>query len=52
MRHPVDGITEHFSADFSSCFPATFTKLRLWVTLSLLTLLSGCATFAPNPPQD
>ncbi|HAA45073.1 MAG TPA: lysozyme-like domain containing protein, partial [Halomonas sp.] len=28
------------------------TTLRRWGILSVALLLSGCATFAPNPPQD
>ena len=44
MRHPVD--------NFIVASSAAFARLRLWASLSLVLLLSGCATFAPNPPQD
>ena len=43
MHHPVDS--------FSPLLPA-FAKLRLWIALGFILFLSGCATFAPNPPQD
>ena len=29
-----------------------FARLRLWLALALVLLLSGCAMFAPSPPQD
>ena len=29
-----------------------FARLRLWASLCFVLFLSGCATFAPNPPQD
>lgn len=51
MRHPVDGLTERFTADFSSRFPAAFVRLRLWASLATVLFLSGCATFAPTPPR-
>ena len=44
MHHPVDGFT------VSSL--AAFARLRLWASLATVLLLAGCATFAPNPPQD
>lgn len=44
MHHPVD--------NFIAPSSAAFARLRLWASLSLVLLLSGCATFAPNPPQD
>ncbi|MGO2581712.1 MAG: lysozyme-like domain containing protein, partial [Halomonas sp.] len=44
MRCPVDGFIAHPS-------PA-IARLRLWAVLGFLLLLSGCATFAPSPPED
>lgn len=44
MRCPVDSF-----ATRSSSVP---TPWRLWTILGLVLFLSGCATFAPNPPQD
>ncbi|MGM0544565.1 MAG: lysozyme-like domain containing protein [Pseudomonadota bacterium] len=44
MRRPVDC----FSVNASSAF----ATLRRWTTLGVVLLLSGCATFAPNPPED
>lgn len=44
MRRPVDC----FSVSASSAF----ATLRRWATLGVVLLLSGCATFAPNPPED
>lgn len=44
MYCPVDS----FATRYSSA-PETW---RLWVILSFVLLLSGCATFSPNPPAD
>lgn len=43
MLRPVDGFRINTSA---------LPTLRLWVALGIVLVLSGCATFAPNPPQD
>lgn len=44
MRCPVDR--------FNTRSPSMPTPWRLWVILGLVLFLSGCATLAPNPPQD
>lgn len=44
MLRPVDSFS---AATLSWCI-----TLRTWGLISILLLLSGCATFAPNPPQD
>ncbi|QNI04297.1 lysozyme-like domain containing protein [Halomonas sp. SH5A2] len=44
MHRPVDSFRINMSA--------ALTTLRLWVVLAFVLVLSGCATFAPNPPQD
>lgn len=37
---------------FDTRSPSMPTTWRLWVILGLVLFLSGCATLAPNPPQD
>lgn len=44
MLWPVDS--------FSARSPSWRMTLRTWGLISVALLLSGCATFAPNPPQD
>lgn len=43
LRPVVDGFRLNTSA---------LPTFRLWVALALVLVLSGCATLAPNPPQD
>ncbi|MGO2148242.1 transglycosylase SLT domain-containing protein [Halomonas sp.] len=44
MLRPVD--------NFNAALSSSLLTLRNWVGLACVLLLSGCATFAPNPPQD
>ncbi|WP_030070420.1 hypothetical protein [Halomonas alkaliantarctica] len=49
MRRPVDNsIDKRFRVRFS----LPFTALRLLIALSAILVVSGCATFAPSPPED
>ncbi|WP_216658050.1 transglycosylase SLT domain-containing protein [Halomonas hibernica] len=44
MLRPVD--------NFNAALSSSLLTLRSWAGLACVLLLSGCATFAPNPPQD
>jgi hypothetical protein len=46
MHRPVDSV---WVSTFSA---ASTASLRGWLAVATLLLLSGCATFAPSPPED
>ena len=49
MHRPVDSFWVSALSSAASSYTA---QLRGWLAVAALLLLSGCATFAPNPPQD
>ena len=49
MHRPVDSF---WVSTLSSAACSSTAKLRGWLAVAALLLLSGCATFAPSPPED
>jgi len=49
MHRPVDSF---WVSALSTAAASSTTSLRGWLTVTALLLLSGCATFAPSPPED
>ena len=49
MHRPVDSF---WVSALSSAASSSTAKLRGWLAVAALLLLSGCATFAPSPPED
>lgn len=49
MHRPVDSF---WVSTLSSAASSSTAQLRGWLTVATLLLLSGCATFAPSPPED
>lgn len=49
MHRPVDSFWVSALSSAASSYTA---QLRGWLAVAALLLLSGCATFAPSPPED
>ena len=49
MHRPVDSF---WVSALSSAVSSYTAQLRGWLAVTALLLLSGCATFAPSPPED
>ncbi|WP_404343951.1 lysozyme-like domain containing protein [Vreelandella venusta] len=49
MHRPVDSF---WVSTLSSAASSYTAQLRGWLAVAALLLLSGCATFAPSPPED
>ena len=49
MHRPVDSF---WVSTLSSAASSSTAQLRGWLAVAALLLLSGCATFAPSPPED
>lgn len=49
MHRPVDSFWVSALSSTASSYTA---QLRGWLAVAALLLLSGCATFAPSPPED
>ena len=49
MHRPVDSFWVSALSSAASSYTA---QLRGWLAVTALLLLSGCATFAPSPPED
>ena len=49
MHRAVDSF---WVSALSSAASSSTAKLRGWLAVAALLLLSGCATFAPSPPED
>ncbi|MFI2819262.1 transglycosylase SLT domain-containing protein [Vreelandella piezotolerans] len=49
MHRPVDSF---WVSALSTAASSSTASLRGWLAVTALLLLSGCATFAPSPPED